>query len=210
MAELNELLFSMLELDTSKRLVSMTMVKYELQRIAGMQRALVSASRNAHASQIPPASTWQIDKSSVLDANKNIVPATGSGQAMQMQFAAPMQQFAPPAFSAPPLFSNRYATASLIFSGIGIALPMYFSFCSVAVLTFDPGRFSFNLLFLLPALLGIIFGRIGMRYAKKLHPVLLPGFRNARNGFRLGLCAFAFYISLYALIYILAFSRLPH
>ncbi len=218
MAELNELLFHMVDLDARKRLANMIMIKQELQRIAGMQRVLISALPSAQASQSPPAFTWQIDRSVVSDVSRGNGIAAGSGQqAMQMQFAVPIQQFAipiqqfvPPPFSTSPVFSNGYAIASLVLSSIGIVLPMYFFLCTASLPEIDTSRILFNIFILLPALLGIIFGQIGMRHAKKLHPVLQPGFKNARNGFLLGAFALGFYISLSLLTYVLVLFVMRH
>ena len=209
MAELNELLFRMLELDASKRLANMTMIKQELQRVAGMQRVLISAPHDAH--KLSPVSTWQIDKASVLDASKdNMIAAGGGQQAMQMLFAVPIQQFVPPPFFAQPFFSNGYATASLILGSIGVVLPMYFFLCTAAEPTLNIGRLFLNAFVLLPGLLSVIFGQIGMQHAKKLHPVLKPGFKNARNGFLLGAFALGFYLCLSILTYTLILFVLRH
>ena len=217
MAELNELLSHMVELNAGKRLANMIMIKQELQRIAGMQRVLISALPSAQASQNSPAFTWQIDRSAVSDANRGGEVAVGRGQqAMQMQFAVPIQQFAlpiqpfAPPFSASPLFSNGYAIASLVLGSIGVVLPMYFFLCTASLPVIDAGRVLFNVFVLLPALLGIIFGQLGMRHAKKLHPVLKPGFKNARNGFLLGAFALGFYISLSLLTYVLVLFVMRH
>lgn len=218
MAELNELLFHMVVLDAGKRLSNMAMIEQELQRIARMQRVLIASPQSVHTTQSSPAFTWQIDKSAVSDASKENRIAAGSGQqAMQMQFAVPIQQvaipiqqFVPPPFSASPLFSNGYAVASLVLSSIGAVLPMYFFLCTASLPGVSPGRLFFNAFILLPALLGTIFGQIGMRHARKLHPVLQPGFKNARNGFLLGAFALGFHLLLSILTYALIFFVARH
>ncbi len=208
MAELNQLLFSMVAMKTGERPADMTIIKNELQRIAGLQRVLIAAPSDLHASQSPSTFTWQIDKSSVADASKASGVATGGGQIMQI--AIPLQQFVPPPPFAQPLFSNGFATASLILSSLGVILPMYFFLCTVSMHTFDIGRILANLFILVPSLLGIIFGRMGMQYAKKLHPGLLPGFKTARNGFLLGAFAFGFYLCMSVLTYVLTFFIMRH
>ncbi|MBA2682806.1 MAG: serine/threonine protein kinase [Ktedonobacteraceae bacterium] len=216
MAELNQLLFHMLELDASKRLTNMTTIRHELQRVAGMQRALISSPQRMPTFQSSSAFTWQIDKLAVSDASRD--NAVGSGQqVMQMQFAAPiqqlaipMQQFVPPPLSASSLLSNGYALASLILSSIGAVLPMYFFLCTASVPMVNVSRVLFNVLILIPSLLGTIFGQIGMRHAKKLHPILQPGFKNARNGFLLGAIALGFYICLSVFLYALILFLIRH
>ena len=208
MAELNQLLFSMVEMKPDERPADMMVIKQELRRIAGLQRILLAAPSGVHSPQSAPTFTWQIDKSSVIDASKEDGAAPGGGQVMQMQLAVPVQPLMPP--PASPFFSNGYATASLVLSSIGVILPMYFFLCTISMHTFEPGRIFANTLILLPSLLGIIFGRMGMRYAKKLHPGLLPGFKTARNGFLLGAFAFGFYTCMSILTYILTFLIMRH
>jgi len=210
MAELNQLLAHMVELDASKRPASMAIIKQELLRIAGMQRVLMSVPDSVHDPQKPAAFSWQIDKPSVWDASIYTAGVTGGGQAMQMQFVPQAQQFFPP-FSAPPVFSNGYAMAGLVLSAIGMVVQLYFSLIFLPSFLSMPSilesvwpRFFFALI-LLPALLGVIFAWIGMRRAKNLHPVLKPGFKTAHNGFLLGVCALVLYPCLYVFLYMLQF-----
>ncbi len=218
MAELNQLLAHMLEMDASKRPANTAIIKQELLGIATMQRGpgLMSIASSMYDPQQQPAFTWQIDKSSVWSASDSHMIA-GGVQAMQMQFvpqmmqmqiAPPMQQYIPP-FAAQPSFSNGYAMASLIFGSIGIVLPMYSMFVDIFSLISslpEAGRsLFFNAMVLLPALIGVILGRVGMRHAKKLHPTLMPGFKNARNGFLLGIFAIGFYLCVWISIYKLMF-----
>ncbi len=211
MAELNQLLAHMVELDASKRPVSMVIIKQELLRIAGMQCALMSVPDSAHTPQQPATFTWQIDKPSVWDASTHNFGVAGGGQAMQMQSVPQAQQFVPPFFAHRPAFSNGYAMASLVLSASGIIIQWYFSLVTMPSILFRPpaplSSWFIQLLVLvsIPVLLGVVFGRIGMRRAKKLHPVLLPGFKTARNGLLLGMVALILYSCLYIFFYVLQF-----
>jgi hypothetical protein len=129
---------------------------------------------------------------------------------MQMQFAPQAQQtqqFIPP-FSAWPRFSNGFGMTSLIFGAIGLILPWYFFLFTIpytSSLSWLGWRLFFNVIVLLPSLAGIIFGRIGMQRARKLHPTLLPDFKNARNGLILGVVALSLYFLISLLTYIMIF-----
>ncbi len=179
---LEALILQMLELDPARRPASVVMVKNELLRIsnAWSRQHLYGLQVQLSAGQQQPLS-WQ----AALPGSQS-GPAAGSSSG-QVQVSAGQQlaprvsgMYGPTGGQNPSRQRNKWAVASLTLAFVSIFLPLLT--CITATLPYGYslsgthfGYFSLALLMLIPAVLAIIFGHIGLRKAQTVPAMSASG-----------------------------------
>ncbi|MDQ6661577.1 MAG: protein kinase, partial [Chloroflexota bacterium] len=217
LTKLERLIMQMVDMDASKRPKFITVVKQQLQEIAG-ERAIsrgLPATTSTRIQPVQPArpisSSQPFGSFSQVPAGGTITvgthgqmilvpqPTPGPGFGTQSTHSTRSSQFPPGSGrTIPQTKTNRSAIASIILGSVGFIMP--FLLCAFSLALFEHSHsFGGQLPFLMttlfvvtPSILAIIFGHIGRRRAKTI-----PGMQGSRGIATTGLVFGYFFTILY-------------
>lgn len=174
LAGLETLVMQMVEMEVDKRPESISVIKEELQRIAGewsTQQMQGLKARGPYAAPLPSA-FWRVLLPPPEETGKPLaaggggqmnllqLPATGTGAAS----VSPSVYWSTP---QPPKTYNGMALASLVFALLGILALI--ALCAVSGSLAQHHTFWVLVPVLIPSILAVICGHIGKRRAKTVH-----------------------------------------